>query len=49
MKKELKAGRKPIPPPKGNGMHAVKPRLRPIEELVRKICRTHHTKGILAQ
>ena len=32
-----------------NGVHAGKPKLRPIEELIRKICRNDHTEGIIAK
>ncbi len=49
MKREPRATPKASPKSSGNGVHAQKPKLRPIEELVRRICRNDHTKGIIVR
>ena len=50
MKKALKKAARAKPKSNGsNGVHAEKRKLRPIEDLVRKICRNDHTKGIIAR
>lgn len=49
MKREPRATPKASPKSNGNGLHAEKPKLRPIEELVRRICRNDHTKGIIVR
>lgn len=50
VRREAKASQpKGAPLPKTNGAHAEPPKLRPIQDLIRKICRNDHTKGILAR
>lgn len=50
VKREAKAGQhKGTSLPKANGTPAEPPKLRPIQDLIRKICRNDHTKGILAR
>jgi hypothetical protein len=51
VKREPRATPTPKARPKsnGNGVHAEKPKLRPIEELIRKICKDDHTKGIIVR
>lgn len=48
MKKKARASSKSSKP-KDNGLHLEEPKLRPIQELIKKICRNDHTKGIIVR